>query len=81
MAYKKKSSSVFEHAAIRMASLKSIDSALDLGNGLTVEAYNQSIETVLNSLELYKQNIPKDLYLQLEGLKGKPDAKIINKHL
>jgi hypothetical protein len=43
MAYLKKSSKDFENAIKRMASLKSIDPALDLGNGLSVETYQQAL--------------------------------------
>ncbi len=35
MAFKKRSSTVIENAQTRLASLSSIDPALDLGNGLT----------------------------------------------
>ena len=53
MAYLKKSSKDFENAIKRMASLKSIDPALDLGNGLSVETYQQSIDQVSNAMEAY----------------------------
>lgn len=57
MAYKKKSSMVFEHAIKRMASVKSIDPTLDLGNGLTVEAYQQRIDQVSNAVEVYNTQL------------------------
>ena len=57
MAYLKKSSKDFENAIKRMASLKSIDLALDLGNGLTVEAYQQSIDQVSNVMEAYNTQL------------------------
>jgi hypothetical protein len=37
---KKQSSVVLEKAQTRLASLKSIDGALDLDNGLTIEMFN-----------------------------------------
>ena len=57
MAYLKKSSKDFENAIKRMASLKSIDSALDLGNGLSVETYQQSIDQVANVMEAYNTQL------------------------
>lgn len=57
MAYLKKSSKDFENAIKRMASLKSIDPTLDLGNGLTVEAYQQSIDQVSNVMEAYNTQL------------------------
>ncbi len=57
MAYLKKSSKDFENAIKRMASLKSIDPALDLGNGLTVETYQQSIDQVSNVMEAYNTQL------------------------
>jgi hypothetical protein len=50
---KKHSSAVLEKAQTRLASLKSIDITLDLGNGLTIEKYNQIIEDGRQKLELY----------------------------
>ena len=57
MAYSKTSSKDFEHAIKRMASLKSIDPALDIGNGLTVETYQQSIDHVSNVMEVYNTQL------------------------
>jgi len=57
MAYSKTSSKDFEHAIKRMASLKSIDPALDLGNGLTVETYQQSIDQVSKVMEDYNTQL------------------------
>ena len=57
MAYLKKSSKDFENAIKRMASLKSIDPALDLGNGLSVETYQHSIGQVSNVMEAYNTQL------------------------
>ena len=57
MAYSKTSSKDFEHSIIRMASLKSIDPTLDLGNGLTVETYQQSIDQVSKAMEAYNTQL------------------------
>lgn len=50
---KKHSSVVLEKAQTRLASLKSISSVLDLGNGLTIATYNQMIEDGRQKLEMY----------------------------
>jgi uncharacterized protein YukE len=57
MAYKKKSSMDFEHAIKRIASVKAIDPTLDLGNGLTVESYQQSIDLVSKVMEDYNTHL------------------------
>ena len=57
MAFKKKSSMDFEHAIKRMASVKAIDPTLDLGNGLTVESYQQSIDQVSKAMEAYNTQL------------------------
>ena len=57
MAYMKRSSLDFEHAIKRIASVKAIDPTLDLGNGLTVESYQQSIDHVLNVMEIYNTQL------------------------
>lgn len=57
MAFKKKSSMDFDHAIKRIASVKAIDPALDLGNGLTVESYQQSIDQVSKVMEDYNTHL------------------------
>jgi uncharacterized protein YukE len=57
MAFKKKSSMDFEHAIKRIASVKAIDPTLDLGNGLTVESYQQSIDQVSKAMEAYNTQL------------------------
>jgi hypothetical protein len=57
MAYLKKSSLDYDGAVKRMASLKSIDPALDLGNGLSIEAYQQSIDQVVSAVESYNTQL------------------------
>lgn len=53
MAYKKRASPVLEKAAKRLAGLASIDPALDLGGGLTLQAYRQQVESLQAKLEAY----------------------------
>ena len=50
---KKYTSIKLEKAQTRLAALKSINVALDLGNGLTVKAYSQMIEEARQKLETY----------------------------
>jgi len=57
MAFKKKSSMDFEHAIKRIASVKAIDPTLDLGNGLTVESYQQSIDQVSKVMGDYNTHL------------------------
>ncbi len=57
MSFLKKSSKDFEHAIKRMASVKAIDPTLDLGNGLTVESYQQSIDQVSKAMEAYNTQL------------------------
>jgi hypothetical protein len=57
MARTKKTSKVIESANTRLASLKSIDSKLDLGNGITVEIYSQLIDDASKALEEYNTSL------------------------
>ncbi|HEY9698668.1 MAG TPA: hypothetical protein V6D10_15505 [Trichocoleus sp.] len=53
MSRRKRSSKTLEKAERRLAGLKSINSSLDLGNGLTVESYTTRIEDARAKLESY----------------------------
>lgn len=53
MARRKKSSKVLERAERRIASLRSISSTLNVGEGLTIEVYTQQIEDVRTKLAAY----------------------------
>jgi hypothetical protein len=50
---KKYASTILEKAQTRLAALKSIESTLDLGNGLTIKAYSQLIDDTRQKLETY----------------------------
>ncbi|MGI0484464.1 hypothetical protein ACN4EK_03445 [Pantanalinema rosaneae CENA516] len=54
---KKHSSAGLEKAQTRLASLKSISPALDLGNGLTIAAFTQIIEDARQKLESYNTSL------------------------
>ena len=53
MAYRKRLSRAAEEAGQRMAAIKSIDPALDLGNGVTVAGYQSLIAETEQQLEEY----------------------------
>jgi hypothetical protein len=48
-------SPVLDKAQVRLASIKNIDAALDLGNGLTFAAFNASVTSLQTSLAEYNQ--------------------------
>ena len=53
MAYQRKSSRVIADAQERSADLRAIDPELDLGNNLTVAAYDTKIAEVQTALDAY----------------------------
>jgi hypothetical protein len=53
MSFKTRGSEALDKAQRRLALLKSIDGTLDLGHGLTVEAYNRMIEGIRDKLEAH----------------------------
>lgn len=53
MSRRKRSSLVLEKAERRVAGLRSIEETLDLGNGLTVEAYIAMLEDARKKLSAY----------------------------
>jgi hypothetical protein len=55
MSFKTRGSAAVDKAQRRLALLKSIDEHLDLGNGLTIEAYNQLIDTIRAKLEAHNK--------------------------
>jgi uncharacterized protein YoxC len=53
----KRSSAVLDNAERRAAGLKSISSSLDLGNGLTIEAFSELIQDMQDKLEAYNMSL------------------------
>lgn len=53
----KRASRVVVRALKRLSGLLAIDSALDLGNGLTVDSYRSAIETFAGNLDLHNQEV------------------------
>lgn len=64
MARRRRISKILDNAQTRIAGLKSIDPALDLGNGLTLTAYDTIVSAGLTNLSTYNQALAKldDLY-------------------
>ncbi|MEH1796594.1 hypothetical protein [Nostoc sp.] len=64
MARPKRSSRVLSKAGIRLASIKSINPTLDVGEGLTVKDYTDKIESLRKSLEEYNTTLSTiDIFL------------------
>lgn len=57
MGRKKRGSRILEQASARLSGLKSINPALDMGNGLSVAAYEQALNTLRAKLEAYNQKL------------------------
>ena len=57
MARKKRNSPVYDAAIVRKASISSIDPALDLGNGLTLAAYQTEIDNTKKTLDNYNAGL------------------------
>jgi hypothetical protein len=55
MSLRKRTSVILGRADLRLASLRSIDESLDLGNGLTLDSYSMLIDTLRNQLSTYNQ--------------------------
>ena len=72
MARRKKSSNVVSEAANRLAGMKSIDPQLDLGNGLTAQAFGEKINAAQAALEDYNTALSvadekQNVYLEKES--------------
>ena len=57
MGRKKLGSRILEQAAARLSGLKSINPTLDMGNGLSVTAYEQATNTLRAKLDAYNQKL------------------------
>ncbi|MDZ7960575.1 MAG: hypothetical protein RMY34_22285 [Aulosira sp. DedQUE10] len=57
MTRRKRNSRILNKAEIRLASIKSINSTLDLGEGLTVQDYNKKIASLRQSLQAYNSTL------------------------
>ncbi|MBE8999447.1 hypothetical protein IQ274_14745 [Nostoc sp. LEGE 12447] len=53
MSLRTRGSAAVDKAQLRLALLKSVDENLDLGHGLTIEAYNHLINTTRSTLEAH----------------------------
>ncbi|HRQ41511.1 MAG TPA: hypothetical protein PLD25_26625 [Chloroflexota bacterium] len=57
MAYKRRTSKSIEQAQVRAANLEAIGSSLDLGNGLTLAAFREEIQTTQGLLDAYNTKL------------------------
>ncbi len=57
MSRPKRGSKVIDKAQRRIASLKSISPALDLGNGVTIDSFAAAIKTTQDKLEAYNSSL------------------------
>jgi hypothetical protein len=73
MARKKRTSPAVGRATKRAAALASIDPVLDLGNGLTLSAYNAAIKSHSHNVEQYNTD-PSNLDVSLTNIKANEKA-------
>ena len=73
MARRKRTSTSIENAKARANGLKSIDTALDLGNSLTLASFNTQVKSVEDKLDEYNQKL-SDLDAQLNALETAESA-------
>jgi len=57
MARAKRNSRILDKAQVRLASIKSINQTLDVGEGLAVEVYTEKIEQLRKYLEEYNSSL------------------------
>jgi hypothetical protein len=57
MGRRKRNSRIIEQANERLNGLKAIDPMLDLGNGLSVTAFEQAINSLRAKLDIYNQKL------------------------
>ncbi|WP_121968358.1 hypothetical protein [Leptolyngbya sp. BC1307] len=57
MARSKRSSRILDKAQRRSAGMQSIDDKLDLGPGMTMELYSQSIDNLRNRINAYNKTL------------------------
>ncbi|MBD2215373.1 hypothetical protein H6G27_37055 [Nostoc linckia FACHB-104] len=57
MVRRKRTSRILSHAEQRLASIESINSSLDVGEGLTVQSYTEKIQNLRESLKTYNRTL------------------------
>lgn len=69
MGRRKRGSKVLEQASARLSGLKSINATLDMGNGLSVAAYEQKLDNLRAKLDSYNQKLSEldDELFQVES--------------
>ena len=89
MSYKKKRSSHYEKAVVRLAALKSVDPKMDLGNGQTIVIYENAITDLRKTIDQYnthlsqadeQRNKVRESEKSLKDLSERMLAGVVNKY-
>ncbi|WP_375512438.1 hypothetical protein [uncultured Nostoc sp.] len=81
MARRKRTSVVLERAVRRAASINSIDQSLDLGNGLTLPAFSNLIETMRTKENAYNSALSSLDKLYREMLETEDELADMTEHM
>jgi predicted nucleic acid-binding Zn-ribbon protein len=81
MARRKRVSKVYEQASTRLAGIKSINQALDLGSGLTIDNYQQAIKALQESLEAYNTVLSQVDEKQIELRKNEAALRDVHERM
>jgi uncharacterized protein YukE len=81
MPYKKKISKTIEKAKIRISGMKSLEPTLDMGNGLSVEAYLAAIQETEQKIETYNTAISAIGQLSSAAEKAEKDLAALSERM
>jgi uncharacterized protein YukE len=81
MPYKKKISKTIEKAKIRISGMKSLEPALDMGNGLSVEAYSAAIQDTEQRIEAYNTAVSTISQLSSAAEKAEKDLATLSERM
>jgi hypothetical protein len=68
MKYNKKTSSIVTNAKVRISGMKSINATLDMGNGMSIQAYQSSIQDAEAKIEAYNTAIANIRQMESEAI-------------
>jgi hypothetical protein len=81
MSRRKRISKVLEKAQLRASSLQSISIALDLGNGLTIDAYTQAIDKLDSTLHKYNRMLSEIDQVREQIRETETDLRNLSEHM
>jgi translation initiation factor 2 alpha subunit (eIF-2alpha) len=81
MPYKKKISKTIEKAKIRISGMKALEPALDIGNGLSVEAYSAAIQDTEQRIEAYNTAVSAISQLSSAAEKAEKDLAALSERM